>query len=391
MAEGLLDFVKTPEGQGLLSAVFGGLAGARQGQPLNSLGRAGLAGINGYGGALERDQQVAQQAQQQKFQKMQMDRNQMQMDKEKAMQGLAAQFSIPAKPESSGGIGQGLLPQEFQLGANVPAMPAQPASFDFEGYANALAGLDPVQAHTFQQSLIKDNTPITVAPGASLVDKRTFKPVFTAPKEHTLPAAVQEYSFAKEQGYPGTFQQWSLEGKRAGATNVSTRIENKMGDSFAKEVGPMVRDTYTAAQGAVQQVDAANRIIKAVDSGKIIAGPFAGGRLQVAQIGQLLGVNGKDDAEVIARSREVIRGLSEMTLQGRKQMSGQGAITESEGKLAEKANSGDINDLTPAEIKQLAHLKSKAVNGATDETSKLATTVSPGLAAMSTYAVVAWS
>lgn len=53
--EGLLDFVKTPEGQGLLSAAFGGLAGARRGAPVNTLGIAGLAGINGYSDALQRD------------------------------------------------------------------------------------------------------------------------------------------------------------------------------------------------------------------------------------------------------------------------------------------------------------------------------------------------
>lgn len=50
---GLLDFAKTPEGQGLLAAVAGGLAGARRGEPINSLGRAGLAGVAGYGNALQ--------------------------------------------------------------------------------------------------------------------------------------------------------------------------------------------------------------------------------------------------------------------------------------------------------------------------------------------------
>lgn len=45
---GLLDFVQSPMGMGLLSAAFGGLAGARRGAPLNSLGAAGLAGVAGY-------------------------------------------------------------------------------------------------------------------------------------------------------------------------------------------------------------------------------------------------------------------------------------------------------------------------------------------------------
>lgn len=73
---GLLDqfseFARTPEGQGLLSAAFGGLAGARRGQPLNSIGRAGLAGLQGYGGALDRQQQDAEAAQAREIRGMQL-------------------------------------------------------------------------------------------------------------------------------------------------------------------------------------------------------------------------------------------------------------------------------------------------------------------------------
>lgn len=51
MAGGLLDFAKTPMGMGLLSAAFGGLAGANRDTPWNNLGKAGLAGIAGYSAA----------------------------------------------------------------------------------------------------------------------------------------------------------------------------------------------------------------------------------------------------------------------------------------------------------------------------------------------------
>jgi hypothetical protein len=49
--DGLLDFVKTPEGQGLLAAAFGAAATAGRGGPINSLGAAGLSGIAGYSAA----------------------------------------------------------------------------------------------------------------------------------------------------------------------------------------------------------------------------------------------------------------------------------------------------------------------------------------------------
>jgi hypothetical protein len=73
---GLLDdfsqFVKTPEGMGLLSAVAGGLAGARRGTPFNNMGRAGLAGVMGYGSALDRQEKTAENAVQNQLRQEQM-------------------------------------------------------------------------------------------------------------------------------------------------------------------------------------------------------------------------------------------------------------------------------------------------------------------------------
>jgi hypothetical protein len=147
---------------------------------------------------------------------------------------------------------------------------------------------------------------------------------------------------------------------KAGAPTTSVKVENKMGEGVAAQVGPMLKDSLTAANGAAQTVDAATRIIQAVDSGNIIAGPGADVRLKLAQVGSVLGVSGKNAQETIANTRQAIRGLAEMTLQGRKQMSGQGAITESESALAEKAMSGNIADLTASEIKQLAQASDRA-------------------------------
>lgn len=59
LLDGLGEFVKTPEGQGLLSAAFGGMAGARRGQPWNTAGRAGMAGLLGYQQANENIQKQA--------------------------------------------------------------------------------------------------------------------------------------------------------------------------------------------------------------------------------------------------------------------------------------------------------------------------------------------
>lgn len=74
MANGLLDFAQSPEGQGLLAAAFSGLANARKGAPLNTIGAAGLGGLQGYSGALDRQTQQANQSRQNEFQTLQMEK-----------------------------------------------------------------------------------------------------------------------------------------------------------------------------------------------------------------------------------------------------------------------------------------------------------------------------
>ena len=175
----------------------------------------------------------------------------------------------------------------------------------------------------------------------------------TATKD-TTPAKVKEYEFAVSQGYKGGFTDFIRSGV------PSTNVNVAMDKGVAAQIGPMLKDAQIQAQGANSQIDAADRVIQAVDTNKVIAGPAATPQLKLAQIGSVLGVTGKDTAETIANTRQAIRGFAELTLQGRKSMRGEGAITESEGKLAERAFSGDIDSLTPAEIKQIANASKRA-------------------------------
>jgi hypothetical protein len=121
----------------------------------------------------------------------------------------------------------------------------------------------------------------------------------------------------------------------------------------------MMKESKEKTIGAVKEIDAANQVIGAIDSNKMYAGPLANTRLSIAQVGSTLGVGGKDINEKIGNTRNAIQGLAEITLQGRQEMRGQGAITESEGKLAERAKSGDIS-FTPGELKQLANAAKRA-------------------------------
>ena len=167
---------------------------------------------------------------------------------------------------------------------------------------------------------------------------------------------IRNYEYdVKNSGFQGSFNDWLTSQKKAGATNVSVGGAKDL----AGQVGDISKESRISAMGAVQTADAANRIINSVDSNKMFAGVGATQRLTLAQLADGLGFGGKDTAEKIANSRQAIQGLAQLTLQGRKQMRGEGAITQSEGELAERAMSGEIT-LTGPEIRQLAEAAKRA-------------------------------
>jgi hypothetical protein len=179
----------------------------------------------------------------------------------------------------------------------------------------------------------------------------------TTPKAVSIPDKIQQYQFAitpEGGGFKGSYTDFIRSG------TPSTNVSVSMDKGIAAQIGPMLKDERIQAQGAANQIDASDRIIQAVNTNKIITGPTASAQLRLAQVGSVLGITGKDTAETIANTRQAIRGFAELTLQGRKSMRGEGSITESEGTLAERAFSGDIDSLTPGEIKQLANASKRA-------------------------------
>ena len=171
----------------------------------------------------------------------------------------------------------------------------------------------------------------------------------------------KNYLKVKAEGFPGTFNQYQdMEANRKRPIST-TNVINQMGKSIAGEIGPMMKEAQGIATAAVKTEDSANRITQAIDSNKLFTGTGANVRLGAAQIANTLGFGGDTLEAKIGNTRQAMQGLAELTLQGRQQMRGQGAITESESKLAERAISGDIN-FTPGEIKQLANAAKRSSN-----------------------------
>lgn len=210
----------------------------------------------------------------------------------------------------------------------------------------------------------KDNSPLKLAAGEALIDPKTLKPIYTNPKEDSTPSQVKEYQFAVSQGYPGTYQQFVLEQKRAGATNVSVSADKGFGEYFGKDAATYLATSRDKAQAASTTIGALDRVEQALNTGKIIIGPGSGARTTIAQIGETLGVAGKDNSEKLANTRQLLQGAAQLAVGGAQALAGQGQITEGERALVNKMASGDMDKMTAPEIRRALQI-SRQVNGQT--------------------------
>lgn len=138
---------------------------------------------------------------------------------------------------------------------------------------------------------------------------------------------------------------------KAGASknNVNVNMpDKKFYEGLGTAVSGQIEKGFEQAQAAVQTLNNANQIASGLE--KAFVGPMANQRVALAQIGQVLGVGGKDSEEMLVNTRNVIQGLARQELAAAGQMKGQGQITESERAILRKAESGDISTFTKPEM-----------------------------------------
>lgn len=309
MADGLLDFLKTPEGQGLLSMVAGGMAGARQGQPINSLGRAGIAGLAGYGGALDRQSQMAQQAEAKKLRDLQMQQMQGQMQQQQTNRDVFSRLTAPQVSEPVISMNEMGLPNVDTPSVQTPGK--------FDPIRAVQMGMSPDAVSNFQQIYERTQPKTEVYKPGDVVYKGG-KPVMTVPKEPSVPSAIQEYQYAQQDPAFAAYQQ-SL--KRAGATQVPITIGQEKAE--AKKVGEFFGEQYSNIQGAgftaQRTIDRFNRLGQLLDG--VSTGKFADLGLEVAKTAAAAGFN----IDPNMPNKEAARALSsEMALQLRNPAGGAG-------------------------------------------------------------------
>jgi len=122
-----------------------------------------------------------------------------------------------------------------------------------------------------------------VAPGASIFETGPDgqgRAIFTAPDKADKPTSgIQEYQFAKEQGYPGTFQQYKMEMAKAGATSVNVggsknifQQEGEQSKAYGKGMGDLRIEIQKSAFNAPGQIAKLNRLeelLQGVEGGKL--------------------------------------------------------------------------------------------------------------------------
>lgn len=307
MTGGLLEFVRSPEGQGLLGAVAGYAANAHRGAPLNSLGRGALTGLLSYGQAQEREQQ-------QQLRAPQLKKAQAELADDEWVRQNAPKFYTPGTP-AAGGVLDGSLPPEFRTGA-VP-VPAQAPRFDMQGFAHARMAQNPVKGMELLTALKKD-TPygkidpsnFTQASLAKFNQSGNYADLEPARKMEVAPSGIVYNPYGVQPGTvfadpnkpfaPGPngpvpnqpYQDFSLRKAAAGASRTNVSPVFKQEGEESKTVGKFFGESYAeiqkagfTAQNTINRYDRLGQLLDGVDTGK-----FAPVGLEVAKAAESFGL-----------------------------------------------------------------------------------------------------
>jgi hypothetical protein len=176
------------------------------------------------------------------------------------------------------------------------------------------------------------------------------------------PSSVQEYEYAVKQGYRGSYQDFQLEGKRAGATTIQMpsgdrKLVEALGTKSAERLDTSLGQA-TEAQITLSTISELRPII----SEGVFSGPLSGATRTVAQLASSLGITGESTTELLNRTAVAMQGLAKFELSAAAAMRGQGAITENERMLIQRAAAGRLDQFTSSEIQALLTAMEKTAN-----------------------------
>lgn len=331
---GLLSFLNSAAGQGLLSAVGSGLLGARRGAPLNAIGAGLLGGVQGY--AQAQDNQIQQQ-------RAQSQDDWFKTQREWMMQDRARMDSERQRRENflSGALAPQPILQQSQATPDLRATnPYTDPNLIFQGAKNAgvpgvdqvqmgikpisaldaiLAGYDPEQAAQLQ-SLTAPKQPrtVTLKPGETVFNQETGAPLFSAQERETpteLARLTRELqSLPPNSPLRGVYIN-AIQKATSHAPGTSVSVNTRQENEFSKDQGKQFSEMLSginkagfAAPAQLRKLERLEQLLNGVDGGKL--SPVG---LEVASALNSLGIKvdpklgNKEAAEAL--SREIAGGF----------------------------------------------------------------------------------
>jgi hypothetical protein len=307
---GLLGFMSTPAGQGLLSAVATGLATARRGRPLNNIGSGLLGGVQGY-------QQATENQNTNSLKNIQLQQAQQAMERQKQILELQKRFATPAGGAAMGAVAtQGNTPGGFDGDGNYTApvnnlgptnaaaavAPQTKPGFDYAGYSDALASIDPNAALAMKASLLKDS-PFNkidlkdVDPASAemfrktgnygdlkIRSKKEFAPngqlvdVYSTPQGSAFSDPNQPFTTGSNgAAVPNLpYQQFQLSKAKAGATKNVVSVNSRQETEYAKDQGKQYSELMASinrqgfsAPSQLRKLERMDQLLAGVDGGKL--------------------------------------------------------------------------------------------------------------------------
>lgn len=254
---------------------------------------------------------------------------------------MAAQSNIdPAMLEgmSAGQVGQ----QAMQQG-----LPTRTA-FDRDAYLSALAEYAPEK---YAELMMRPEEEYTLGEGQ--IRYRGGRPIAAGPeKAPDLTTDQKNYNAARAEGYKGTFQQFMIDQRKAGATQVSVSTDKKLGETLGAQTAQLVGTGKQQAEDALATLQTVNDIRPLLSQG-VFEGRLGSAQAFVSRLGTSLGITGTDTQDVLNRTSAAMQGLASLELQAAGQLRGQGQITEGERALIARVAGGKLNELTAAEVNTL--------------------------------------
>lgn len=189
----------------------------------------------------------------------------------------------------------------------------------------------------------------TVVVNGRLVDATTGQLVAEYPDQVKPTDDMREYEYAKTQGFQGSFVDFQLAQKRAGAQTIN------VGGGDNKQVFDAMMDSTNLARSASMGLSSLREAKAAVEGG-IISGAGADARLGLQKIGALLGVA---DPGVIENTETFRSAIAPQVASTMKATVGSTQISNADREFAQQAAGGSIN-LDERSIRRLLDIMERA-------------------------------